>query len=102
MWEFVLLLAPLLLGWFAYDAMRVRETAIVIARAACEREGLQFLDFTVQGARLRIARNEDGQVALRRSYGFEFSDDGTARRAGTIVMLGSAVESLQFEPYRLG
>jgi hypothetical protein len=100
MWEFLLLLVPLLLGGFAYDAMRVRETAIRIARTACEREGLQFLDFTVQGARLRLARNEDGQAGLRRTYCFEFSEDGSNRRTGTIVMLGTAVESLQFEPWR--
>ena len=55
MWEYALLLVPLLFAWFAYDAMRVRETAIALARAACERQGLQFLDFTVQGARLRVA-----------------------------------------------
>ena len=99
--EFALLLVLLLLGWFAFDAMRVREKAIGIARAACDRQGLQFLDFTVQGARLRIARDADGRAALRRTYCFEFSEDGTNRRTGTVVMLGSKVESLQFEPCRL-
>ncbi|MBK9702718.1 MAG: DUF3301 domain-containing protein [Betaproteobacteria bacterium] len=101
MWEYALLLVPLLFAWFAYDAMRVRETAIRLARAACERQGLQFLDFTVQGARLRVARNAEGQAALRRSYCFEFSDDGSSRRLGTIVMPGADLEALQFEPYRL-
>ena len=67
MWEYALLLVPLLFAWFAYDAMRVRETAIGLARAACERQGLPFLAFTVQGARLRVARNAGGQSALRRS-----------------------------------
>jgi len=102
MLEYALLLIPLLLAWFAYDAMRVRETAIGIARGACERQGLQFLDFTVQGATLRLARDAEGHAAWRRSYDFEFSEDGQHRRLGTIVMLGSAVESVQFEPYPLG
>ena len=31
MWEYALLLVPLLFAWFAYDAMRVRETAIGLA-----------------------------------------------------------------------
>jgi hypothetical protein len=100
MWEFALLLVPVLLGWFALDAMRVREAAIGLARAACERRGLQFLDFTVQGARLRLARDADGHAALRRTYCFEFSEDGSNRRMGSVVMLGAAIESLQFEPYR--
>jgi hypothetical protein len=38
---------------------------------------------------------------LRRTYRFEFSDDGIGRRAGSVVMLGAQLESLQLEPYRL-
>ena len=101
MLEYAPLLIPLLVAWFAYDAMRVRETAIGLARGACERQGVQFLDFTVQGAALRLGRNAEGRAAWRRSYDFEFSEDGQHRRVGTIVMLGSAVESVQFEPYPL-
>jgi hypothetical protein len=102
MLEVLLLLTPLLFGAFVYDAMRVREAAIGFARAACERQGLQFLDFTVQRARLRLVRNADGHAALQRTYGFEFSEDGDHRRSGTIVMRGGVVESLQFEPYLRG
>lgn len=102
MLEALLLLTPLLIGAFVYDAMRVREAAIGIARAACERQGLQFLDFTVQRARLRLVRNADGHAALQRTYGFEFSEDGNHRRSGTIVMCGGVVESLQFDSYRPG
>lgn len=101
MLEFTLLLGPALLAWFAYDAMRVREMAIGHARGACERQGLQFLDFTVQGARLGLARNADGRAVWRRTYAFEFSEDGRNRRAGTIVMLGGAVQTVEFEAYPL-
>jgi hypothetical protein len=101
MLEFALLLVPALLAWLAYDAMRVREAAIGLARGACERQGLQFLDFTVQGAKPRLARNADGRAAWRRTYAFEFSEDGRNRRAGTIVMLGDAVEAVEFEAYPL-
>ncbi len=100
MWEIALVLIAALCVWFAFDALRARENAIGIARAACDRNGLQFLDFTVQGARLQFARDSHGHAALRRTYRFEFSDDGANRRAGCIVMLGADVESLQLEPYR--
>lgn len=101
MWEIALLVALALCGWFAFDALRARETAIGIARAACDRQGLQFLDFTVQGARVQIVRHAQGHVTLRRTYCFEFSEDGADRRTGSIVMLGAEVESLQLEPYRV-
>jgi uncharacterized protein DUF3301 len=100
MWEIALLVILAFCGWLVFDALRARENAISIARAACERQGLQFLDFTVQGARVRIARDAQGHAALRRTYQFEFSEDGADRRAGSIVMLGATFESLQLEPYR--
>jgi hypothetical protein len=101
MWELALLLVLAFFGWFAFTALRAREIAIAFARAACDRQGVQFLDFTVQGARVRVARDGQGHATLRRTYHFEFSEDGTNRRAGSIVMLGTAVESLQLEPYRV-
>jgi hypothetical protein len=101
MWELALLLALAFLGWFAFAALRAREAAIAFARAACDRQGLQFLDFTVQGAQVRVARDAEGHATLRRTYRFEFSEDGANRRAGSIVMLGVNVESLQLEPYRV-
>jgi len=38
---------------------------------------------------------------LRRTFVFEFSDDGVSRRWGSLVMLGRQLESLQLEPYRI-
>jgi len=86
-------------GWFWYDSMRARERALALGRAACEREGLQFLDETVLCTRTRPARAADGRVRLRRVYRFEFSDDGVNRRGGSLVLLGPALESLELEPF---
>ncbi|HVO90281.1 MAG TPA: DUF3301 domain-containing protein [Casimicrobiaceae bacterium] len=85
-------------GWLVYDALRVREEAIRIAREACERQGLQFLDYTVESARTRLARDAHGRAQLRRTYRFEFSVNGHDRHAGSVVMLGAHPESLQLEP----
>jgi hypothetical protein len=84
-----------------FDALRAREAAIRIARGACKEFGLQLLDDTVQGARVRLARDANGVARVRRTFRFEFSEDGFARRTGCLVMLGGQVESLQLEPYRL-
>jgi hypothetical protein len=101
MWESLAIALAVLVAAVFLDGLRVREAAIRIAREACREHGLQFLDYTVQGARTRLARDASGHTRLRRTYLFEFSDDGVGRRSGSVVMLGSALESLQFEPYRL-
>jgi hypothetical protein len=93
----LLLLAALVWLWF--DSMRARERALVLGKRSCERDGLMFLDETVECVSLRLARNAEGRVALRRTYSFEFSDTGNNRRNGSVVMLGGEVESLYTEPF---
>jgi len=48
-----------------------------------------------------FVRDHEGVVRLRRTFLFDFSEDGVNRRSGSVVMLGARVESLQLEPYRL-
>ena len=98
-WEGYALAALALLAWWSYDSMRARERALAVASAACRRDKLQFLDDTVECVKTRTARTEEGSFALRRTYRFEFSDDGNNRRAGSVVMLGATVESLYLEPF---
>lgn len=99
--EMVVLLIAALGGWFVFDALRAREAATVAARDACRAQGLQFLDDTVHGARMDVARDAEGLLRLRRTFSFEFSEDGMTRRAGRVVLLGARVESLQLDPYRV-
>lgn len=99
MWQLAGLALIVVLALFWVDSLRVRERALAAGRAACARYGLQFLDETVVFARLRLARDEAGRVRLRRTYTFEFSDTGNNRRHGAIVLLGTAVQDLQLEPY---
>jgi len=101
-WEGVLALVALAaLAWLWYDSMRARERAVVAGQQACARERLQFLDETVECTSVKPARHGAGHLALRRVYRFEFSDDGSRRRSGQIVMLSAEVESLTMEPFLL-
>ena len=93
----LLILAALVWLWF--DSMRARERALALGKRACARDGLMFLDETVECVALGFARDVDGRMALRRTYGFEFSDTGNNRRSGSIVMLGGEVESVYTEPF---
>jgi hypothetical protein len=99
MWELAAILAigGGILLWI--DSLRARERAVRAGRSACERYDLQFLDDTVSFARMRLARNEEGELRISRTYTFEFSDTGNNRRQGAIVMLGGEVQDLHLEPY---
>ena len=101
MWEAfaILLIAAGTLLWA--DSLKARERAVQAGRSACERYQLQFLDDTVSFARLRLARDEDGQLRISRTYTFEFSDTGNNRRHGAIVMLDGDIADLHLEPYRM-
>lgn len=79
------------LAWLWFDSIGVREIGIRTAKAACAADGLQLLDDTVSFAGLRLERDDDGQVALRRVYAFDFSDTGDNRRRGSVVLLGRRV-----------
>jgi hypothetical protein len=99
MWEgaAIVLIGAGIFLWL--DSLRARERAVAAGRAACRRYELQFLDDTVSFTRLRLARDEEGQLKIARTYVFEFSDTGNNRRHGAIVMLGGQVQDLHLEPY---
>ena len=99
MWEAAALLAIGAGLAFWIDSLRARERALAAGRAACERSGLQLLDETVAGAGLRLARNDNGELRIRRVFVFEFSDNGNNRRRGSVVVLGAQVQDLYLEPY---
>ena len=101
MWELAALAAVLGAAALWADSLRARERAVAAGREACRRYGVQLLDDTVAFARVRLGRDEDGRLRLRRTYSFEFSETGDNRRQGAIVMLGAQLEDLQLEPYRL-
>ncbi len=96
--ELMLIVLVSALAWLWWDSMQAREAAVGAARAACESEGLQFLDDTVGIASVRPARNADGRLLLQRAYDFEFSDTGDNRIRGSVVTLGRRVILLRLLP----
>jgi hypothetical protein len=85
--------------WFWLDSLKTREIGVNAARRACQDEGLQFLDESVAGRSLRLARDDAGRLRLRRIYAFEYSDTGNDRRSGSVTMLGHDVEFLHVRPH---
>ena len=101
MWEAaaILVIAAGALLWL--DSLRARERALQAGRTACERYRVQFLDDTVAFARMRLARADEGQLKIARTYTFEFTETGNNRRQGAIIMLGHELRDLQLEPYQV-
>ncbi len=95
----ILLLAALVGFWL--DSLRTLETARKAGKRACQSAGVQFLDDTVSATALALGRNTQGQLAIRRTYRFEFSDTGDNRLEGRLILLGARVESVVMDPYRL-
>ena len=99
MWEAAAILLLVLALLFWVDSLRARERALAAGRAACLRYGVQLLDETVAAHALRLARDGEGRLRIRRVFAFEFSDTGNNRRHGSVVILGAEVQDLQLEPY---
>ena len=86
-------------AWLWLDSLKTREIGIRAAQLACAEDGLQFLDETVAGRSLKMARDDEGRLKLRRIYEFEYSDTGDNRCSGSVTMLGHEVEFLHVRPY---
>jgi hypothetical protein len=91
-WEILLLGLFGAGAWYWYAGMQAREQAVAVSRRACADAGLQLLDDSVALRRLRLARNDNGQIQFQRDFRFEFSDTGDNRRPGVVRMLGERVE----------
>ena len=86
------------LAWYWMDALRCKEIARVAGLRACQQVEAQFLDDTVEIAKLRLRRDARGQLVLYREYRFEFTRNRDYRLRGEITMLGRNVVHLVLEP----
>jgi len=80
-------------AWLWLDAARAREFATALARRYCDTRNLQFLDDTVSMARMGLRWTSQG-LRIRRMFRFDFSLEGTGRRTGFVLMIGTQLESI--------
>lgn len=95
---FTAILALVLVGWGWHASLAARELANRVAAETCNRAGVQLLDGTVAMHRLSVARTPGGSLALRRTYVFDYSEDGYSRRRGFVVMTGVSLDSVGLGP----
>jgi hypothetical protein len=77
-----------------HSALEAREAANRIAREACSRAVVQFLDETVAFAGFRLRRGQGGRRRLLRTYTFDYTSDGFERAQGFIVLSGARLEAV--------
>ncbi len=92
---FPLLLGAALLIGFWLNTLRAREMANKSARLTCARLGFQFLDGTVALLQWQIMK---GRLSVRRTYQFEYSDNGNNRQKGVIIIAANSIESVILAP----
>ncbi len=99
--ETIAIALVLLLGWYWLDSLNARDIAVAAAKAECAASGQQFLDENVVMKQLRLTRNDDGQLQIGRHYFFEYSDSGTDRRRGSVVMIGKNIIAVHAGLYQV-
>jgi hypothetical protein len=88
------LLGLAVLAWVWFDGMQARERVLRHVRRICEESGLLLLDQSVVLVSMRLARQEDGRIGIRRGYRFEFSREGDRRYTGHAWLHGPRLESV--------
>jgi hypothetical protein len=86
--DITLLLFIALLVWLWFDSTRSHELAIKLTSSLCLKHDVQLLDETVALRRLGISWPREG-LRLKRTYRFDYTIEGTERRTGSLVLLGS-------------
>jgi len=80
------LLFLVLLVWFWQASLATRDRAIATAREICKNKSVQFLDGTASLQNIRPYYSRASGPGFKRTYSFEYSEDGITRQSGCIVM----------------
>ena len=83
----MMICAAIALAWWS-SARDAAERAEDLGREACHAAGVQWLDQTVHASGLRLRRGQDGRLGFERSFRFEYSEDGSDRHIGRLVLRG--------------
>jgi hypothetical protein len=81
------------------NSLRARELALGISRRTCQKHGVQFLDQTVALRRVTLVWQADG-LRQRRTYQFEFSEEGVGRHQGEVIIRGLDLERISLGGYQ--
>ena len=84
------------LVWLWFDSTRSHELAVQLTSRLCLKHDVQLLDETVALRRLGVSWPSEG-LRLKRTYSFDYTIEGTERRTGSLVLLGSRLATYQID-----
>lgn len=98
-WGMLLAVALLALAaGFWHSSLAARELANRLAMETCASANVQMLDGTVSIHRLRLVRGGDAPLLWRRTYVFDYTEDGFSRKRGFVVLTGDNVDTVGLAP----
>jgi len=98
-WELVLAVTLLAaLAGFWHSSLAARELANRIAMDTCASARVQMLDGTVSIHHLKLVRHAGAPLAWRRTYVFDYTEDGFSRRRGFVVLTADSVDTVGLGP----
>jgi hypothetical protein len=87
-------------GYYIYGALKLKELAQLAVESHCDQQGVQLLDGTIFLRSLGVARDNRGNLRLKREFQFEFTVNGGDRNQGWIRLLGRRIISMELAPHR--
>lgn len=99
--DLLYIIPSVLLIWYWLDGMPCKEMARRAGKKACNEAGVLFLDDSVAIHKVRLKRNQFGQMAFYRLFYFEFTNNGEQRSHGEVHIMGKHVEETRMDAYRV-
>ena len=100
-YHIIFLSLGLLLAWYFFSELKVRELTLHAARKHCQLMQVQLLDQSVGLYRVWFKRGTDKRLHWWRNYQFEFTSTGEERYQGFIIVLGNRVESIDLGVHKI-
>jgi hypothetical protein len=87
---------------FWQSSLRSRDVAIQTAREVCSSHGLQFLDGTASLQEIRPCYSRHDGAGIKRTYTFDYSENGIERRRGCIIMRNTQINAVLLDERETG
>lgn len=97
----VTLLALGLIAYYWSLTQKLKSMAIRAAQLRCREAGVQFLDHSVVQASIKLTKDQQYRLGVRRRYQFEFTSTGEHRYTGTVVVHSGHVIDVELEPFQI-
>jgi len=91
----------LIFAWLWWWDRGIKQHAFKLCKQQCERSDVQLLDDNIHIKKIKLIKNDNGELKIYRQFSFEFTYTSEQRYLGTIELLGKRLLSFQLAPYQI-